>query len=301
MRKILTITTFFLLLEMAHSKPLHPVPARNNCSFYPKLEKVKKCKRKGVKYLTYFGEHYCENFMTLANSPRSSDILKSWVEETSFCLQEMLYSNMHRIKSCKGLKNFAFDSHLICYKSSNFCGLRWDDMLKVIEVVSYEDVSNYLVELIGPVWELYRSCNNLTISSAENETAAAILAGLKKEKNPKKRIIYIKYLFTAPKESKSREDYFIEGYEAIYFNSKMGYSVIPPEISANHDIKSRLEEKKGIWNARAQSADTPFGRAYPTRKTSSIDLAGEQVTGHVLERIRQLTEQYSSQNGNRPK
>ncbi len=110
------------------------------CGFYQTKNKDFFCESSD-NYLIDYGYKYCERFTKLENEETSSLELKSWISKTRVCLQEMIAENEKRYQAegCKQLKEFAFDTHPICYKQYGVCNLPLIDKSKIVKLILKND------------------------------------------------------------------------------------------------------------------------------------------------------------------
>jgi hypothetical protein len=144
-----------------------PMPKFEDCSFYPKVEKVLNCSGSGHDYLLSYGFHYCEEFRTRSKtwSPKG----QAWTKDTMLCLQEMLKDNKDkRLSPCSQLKDFAFDAHPICYKQYKVCDLSLSDQLSIISTVRFLDY--FTQQAVLQTLNVAVSCIGELISKEENAT-----------------------------------------------------------------------------------------------------------------------------------
>lgn len=143
MKQILVVFGLQLLCISVFAATKWPKPDFSNCDFYSKAEKATQCSLNGSDYLVGYGEFYCKRFK--AESLHWSGKLKTWVEKTGSCLQEMLYDNQEkRLKPCSALEEFAFDAHPICYKQYGICDLSIEDYWRLKDLVRTIDMTNVM-------------------------------------------------------------------------------------------------------------------------------------------------------------
>lgn len=103
-----------------------------SCDYYLCREMKKPCGAKG--YFLNFAYKYCsKSFDSLAN--KISYEGKSWIEQTSTCLQEQL-DEVDDSSSCAEIKMKATRSHNVCYVKSHFCSLSLSDKLQILKMLS---------------------------------------------------------------------------------------------------------------------------------------------------------------------
>jgi hypothetical protein len=115
-----------------------PKPNLDNCDFYSELEEKLHCKKEGVNYLSDYAPFYCKRFKE--ESLTWSTPLKSWVQKTNQCLQEMLYEQKNNpALDCKTLEEEAFKIHSKCYNEGELCKLKLSDIYRVFKTIKLKD------------------------------------------------------------------------------------------------------------------------------------------------------------------
>lgn len=117
-----------------------PIPSDLDCGFYQGLKIWLNCpEMEANDYLINYGEKYCGRF-DLAAQNWSDQGLISWTRKARKCLQEVLIDNERRIGKCPNLVEFAFDMHPTCYKEAGLCGLRLEQIAKIIPIIEVADI-----------------------------------------------------------------------------------------------------------------------------------------------------------------
>lgn len=130
----------FLILLFLSAIETVALAEDGECLFYQNKNKDFFCEGSD-NYLIDYGYKYCERFTKLENEARTSLELKSWISKTRVCLQEMIAENEKRyqVEGCKQLKEFAFDTHPICYKQYGVCNLPLIDKSKIVKLILKND------------------------------------------------------------------------------------------------------------------------------------------------------------------
>ncbi len=106
-----------------------------DCDYYLCREKQQACGVKG--YYLAFGYQYCNKSLG-GFQERVSENARGWLKNVATCLQQTLEDEVPTQTECKEVKNRAVDSHIQCYKSTNFCALKIEDKIKIIAMLSPE-------------------------------------------------------------------------------------------------------------------------------------------------------------------
>jgi hypothetical protein len=115
-----------------------------NCDYYLCREKQQACGVKG--YYLAFGYQYCNKSLG-AFQERVSENARGWLKNVATCLQQTLEDEVPTQTECKEVKNSAVDSHIRCYKDTNFCSLKIEDKLKIIAMLSPELTSPQMLNV----------------------------------------------------------------------------------------------------------------------------------------------------------
>ncbi len=130
----------FLILLFLSGSVTVALAEDGECLFYQNKNKDFFCESND-NYLIDYGYKYCERFTKLENESGSSLELKSWISKTRVCLQDMIAENEKRyqVEGCRQLKEFAFDTHPICYKQYGVCNLPLIDKSKIVKLILKND------------------------------------------------------------------------------------------------------------------------------------------------------------------
>jgi hypothetical protein len=86
-----------------------------DCSFYNDLEKIKGCGNNG--YLLKYGGYYCQKFGD--NEDKFNEEGQTWINGVRKCLMGKLIESSSSL-SCKGVSDYAFDTHVQCYLNPGY-------------------------------------------------------------------------------------------------------------------------------------------------------------------------------------
>jgi hypothetical protein len=88
-------------------------------------------------YYLAFGYQYCSRSLG-SFQDRVSDKAKAWLKNVATCLQQTLEDEVPADTECSEVKSRAVDSHIQCYKTTNFCAQKIQDKVKIISMLSPE-------------------------------------------------------------------------------------------------------------------------------------------------------------------
>ena len=153
----------------------------NTCWYYTDCIEAKFECEKTVKY-NYpqsFGRYYCDQFSKLR--PNLSLKARRWLDNTKYCLQKKLQDKlmketiyhltdnnqqMANLPICKGVRDFAVDSHTECYiaptgnTNDGICWLPPKDIQKIFELgkPKNKDILCYPKQFFGQTNQLIQGC-----------------------------------------------------------------------------------------------------------------------------------------------
>lgn len=132
----------YLLLSCFLQSDLGFALSKDNCNYYLETELLRKCVESNAKeetrYLTHWGYVFCRKFENRKESSNSSQKLKTWISNTTLCLQESIKRS--RDKSCKDIETNAIDDHIDCYRNSGFCSLSPNDIAQLFKTLFSVDI-----------------------------------------------------------------------------------------------------------------------------------------------------------------
>ncbi|GAB4018120.1 MAG: hypothetical protein Fur0010_19140 [Bdellovibrio sp.] len=145
------IVTLFILLGLVHTKAM----AQENCLTYLELEQEYQCGSKG--YLLGYGHHYCKRF-TNKNIDRFTPEGQLFLIKNAQCLQDKLkqFTELNPTASCQSIKDYAIKTHMTCYQTSGFCGLRNYDKLSVLAIIRSEVKYRYVRQMASQILRFCR-------------------------------------------------------------------------------------------------------------------------------------------------
>ena len=129
-----------VLVAGANAIAFNDRPSPDSCEYYQVLEDRFHCER-DTPYLIQYAKHYCLKFKE--RKSRWSPAMKSWVENTTSCLQSELARHVDEFNACHDIREFGYNSHMRCYVDSGFCKLNAWQRLKIIRTVSIGDLLRY--------------------------------------------------------------------------------------------------------------------------------------------------------------
>ena len=214
-----------------------PKPDFQTCKFYEDAENNLNCGASGYTYLQNYGLHYCREFKIAAQGWSGS--LRSWVEKTGLCLQEMIYDNRQkRLSPCKQMEEFAYDSHPICYKQYEICSLSAMDKIRIFNVVRLVDLVSR--KALASTLNVIFKCLADIISDEEDVTIQRLNSDLADAPESTKRLGF-KIIEGAPLDLQARKIYFSRAFPLLTFGVSASTRSDVSEEFLNNYRKDRLE------------------------------------------------------------
>ncbi len=192
----------------------------DDCNFYKTYSHPKSCSKYNESYTRTYGLKYC----TIFKDKRANEwtgALKTWADQTSSCLQEMLTDNSSRVApTCDQLKSFAFDSHPICYKQYGFCKLSFSERFQVLKVVQMADVANNFSDSVSQFLNVILKCASEMMSTNVKNFSNRVFFSTRDAPNEVKDYA-IKLIESIPTDSKNvTEDYIGFIFPYLLFNKE---------------------------------------------------------------------------------
>ena len=209
----------------------------------------------------------------MENKNNSDKKLKSWISNTLLCLQEMIFVNKKRIKPCKQLESFAFDSHPICYKQYDVCFLGLDNLWKIVRTV---EIVDYLtVKAALQIDNILLSC---LVEYATSTTAYVLheLSASKSTKHQEKKNIIADIVSMSPDNLQGANKYFefvLPFIMTEYSPSKMG--------SITNSYKAIKDKRYKPYAMYSRSGQVDLSKPSKT-EVSLQSLKNAQIAGKLF-------------------
>lgn len=140
---LLVASSFLIAFSQSVSSVSNESSECDGCSAYNCYEKIFHCGQNG--YFLAFGEKYCSRFNMSDNLSQFTSAGRKFLRCTTACLLSFLdrYFEEDHKRSCSSINLAAFDSHVECYLSCDFCKVCKTDMRALLGSYDFLDVMNF--------------------------------------------------------------------------------------------------------------------------------------------------------------
>jgi hypothetical protein len=134
-----------------------------SCDYYACVEAAIPCGPKG--YAIGYGQYYCEKFAK--HEAEFSPQGQKWMYDVMQCLQMKLVPVVNKTMklNCKELKDYAYDTHPVCYTSKvdSICNLPPKDWRVLVSIIEFKTLVD--IDTIVQMFDVASTCGETYVDA----------------------------------------------------------------------------------------------------------------------------------------